>query len=243
MNTKKIVKRIPILGPVSRKIRQNLFTKPFHGSERYWIERYATGGNSGAGSYSKLAEYKAEVLNDFVKENNVKSVIEYGCGDGSQLKLAVYPNYIGFDIAPKAIALCRELFRSDSSKNFKLMEEYEGERAELTLSLDVIFHLVEDEVFESYMKRLFGSSDRFVIIYSSDSDTDEQAQKVAPHVKRKKLTKWVEVAPHVKHRKFTKWVEKNLRGWELIQHIPNKYPFTGDPNEGSFADFYIYKKK
>src|SRR5215217_4829608 len=124
MNVKKIVKRTPILGPVSSRIKRNLFAKPFHDSESYWVERYATGGYSGAGSYSKLSEYKAEILNDFVKNNNVRSVIEYGCGDGNQQKLAAYPNYIGFDVAPKAISRCREVFRSDHSKTFKLMKEY-----------------------------------------------------------------------------------------------------------------------
>ena len=32
------------------------------------IQRYKKGGNSGAGSYNHLAEFKAEVLNQFVKE-------------------------------------------------------------------------------------------------------------------------------------------------------------------------------
>src|SRR5215207_6091130 len=74
-----------------RKVRKITKKRPvFHGSEDYWITRYATGGNSGAGSYNKLAEYKAEVLNDFVKRHNVESVIEYGCGDGNQLKLTLF---------------------------------------------------------------------------------------------------------------------------------------------------------
>ncbi len=34
----------------------------------------------------------------------------------------------------------------DKTKNFKLMEEYAGEVAQSTLS-DVIYHLIEDDVF------------------------------------------------------------------------------------------------
>jgi len=30
-------------------------------SVEYWIERYASGGNSGSGSYRSLAEFKAEI--------------------------------------------------------------------------------------------------------------------------------------------------------------------------------------
>jgi hypothetical protein len=138
MRAKEIVKRVPILAPVSRKVKHTLFPEPFPGSERYWIERYATGGDSGVGSHNKLAQFKAEVLNDFVWQNNVKSVIEYGCGDGNQLKLAEYPFYIGFDVSSVALARCDHLFHSDRTKSFRLTREYAGERAELTLSLDVI---------------------------------------------------------------------------------------------------------
>lgn len=197
----------------------------FHDSERYWIKRYASSGNSGRGSYGKLAQFKAKILNEFVKSNNVTSVIEYGCGDGNQLKLAEYSNYLGFDVSSKALSRCKDIFANDCCKSFKLMSDYHGERTELTLSLDVVYHLIEDEVFESYMRILFDSSGRFVIIYSSNTDKQNLQQ-----------------APHIKHRKFTKWIDENIHTWKLIQSIPNRYPYLDD-NEGSFADFYIYSKK
>jgi hypothetical protein len=95
--------------------------KPFPGSRTYWEERYAGGGNSGVGSYSKFAEFKAEVLNDFIVSNSVGSVIEFGCGDGNQLSLANYPRYLGFDVSATAIDLCHAPFAGDESKSFKLL--------------------------------------------------------------------------------------------------------------------------
>jgi SAM-dependent methyltransferase len=197
----------------------------FPGSDKYWEQRYAVGGNSGVGSYGKFANFKAEVINKFVREHEIKSVIEFGCGDGNQLKLANYPSYLGFDISKTAIDLCKETFKADSSKSFKLIDKYEGERADLTLSLDVLFHLIEDETFEFYMMRLFNSSDKYVIIYSSNTDKNEECE-----------------APHVKHRYFTKWIEEHLPNCRLIEHIPNRYLYKGNYLEGSFADFYIYQK-
>lgn len=194
-------------------------------SEEYWVSRYEKGGNSGNGSYGKLATYKANILNEFVNKYQVKSVIEYGCGDGNQLKLAKYPSYLGFDISQAAISLCKKIFQADKSKHFKLMNEYSGEKAELALSLDVIYHLVEDEVFESYLKRLFDSSDRFVIIYSSDSNDQLTNQ-----------------ASHLKQRKFTDYIQKNSYDWKLISYIPNKYPYNADTGEGSISNFYIYER-
>ncbi len=198
----------------------------FSGSEAYWKSRYKSHGNSGAGSYNRLAEFKADVLNDFVASHQMRTVIEYGCGDGNQLKLAQYPSYVGFDVSPDAIDICQSIFLKDSTKLFKLVNQYAGEKAELTLSLDVIYHLVEDSVFSTYMSRLFDSSTRYVVIYASNTDQQQPDQ-----------------SPHVRHRCFSNWVETHRGKWRLIQHIPNKYPFSGDEKSGSFADFFIYEKQ
>ena len=67
----------------------------------YWENRYERGLTSGAGSYGRLAHFKAEVLNEYVNQNKILSVVEFGCGDGAQLSLAKYANYIGLDLSPK----------------------------------------------------------------------------------------------------------------------------------------------
>lgn len=61
------------------------------------------------------------------------SVVEYGCGDGNQLKMATYPQYLSFDVSPAAISMCKSVFNGDATKQFRLMSEYAGESAELTL--------------------------------------------------------------------------------------------------------------
>ncbi len=222
---KELIKKIPIIGYIVRKVYGVLPIKRelFPGSGDYWIQRYNSGGNSGSGSYNQLAEFKAEIINDFMRNNDITTVIEYGCGDGNQLKFAEYPSYIGFDVSPKAIALCEDIFQNDKTKSFKLMTDYNGETAQLTLSLDVIYHLIEDDIHDFYMKRLFDSSERFVIIYSSNYD---EVQRF-----------------HEKRRQFTKWVETNISHWNLILHIPNRFPYKNSDVEGSLSDFYIYEKK
>lgn len=218
--------RIPIFGKLIRSVFRTVRHRivPFTGSRQYWEQRYSSGGNSGPGSYNKLAQYKAEVLNAFVAENHIPSVIEFGCGDGSQLQLANYPSYIGFDISPTAVLLCQEKFKNDPSKEFKLVTEYNGEKAELTLSLDVIYHLVEDQVFDQYMAQLFNSAQRYVIIYSSNTNSNP-----------------IDQAPYLKHREFTNWININSPKWHLFNHLPNRYPYTGDANTGSFSDFYFFR--
>ena len=79
----------------------------FKGSEVYWESRYRSGGNSGPGSFGELAGFKADVLNAFICSEGIKSVIEFGCGDGHQLSLARYPRYLGIDVSRFAIARCK----------------------------------------------------------------------------------------------------------------------------------------
>jgi len=198
---------------------------PFTGSATYWEKRYSSGGNSGVGSYTFFAEFKAEVINSFVANRHVQTVIDFGCGDGNQLSLAKYPVYLGFDVSSAAISRCQERYRLDANKSFCLMSVYNGETSDLALSLDVIYHLVEDDVFEHYMRTLFGASNRYVIIYSSDSD-DNQGYE----------------GTYIRHRKFTRWIQENLPNWNLVEHLPNRYQYHGDYRKGSFAEFFIYEK-
>lgn len=45
---------------------------------------------SGGGSYGDYGLWKALVVNQFVKDYNVSTVLEFGSGDGSQLRIANY---------------------------------------------------------------------------------------------------------------------------------------------------------
>lgn len=220
-------KKLPLKVSLALKLKQILFP----GSKEFWETRYSLGGNSGKGSYGKFALFKANVLNEFVQEKAILSIIEFGCGDGNQLSLSKYPKYIGLDVSPTAISLCRERFDQDENKSFFLyspscfVDRQNIFLADLGLSLDVIYHLVEDDVYHAYMDHLFSASKKFVIIYSSDMD-----QAGGAH------------ARHVRHRKFSERVKERFPDWKLLEQIKNPYPGKGDFGQGSFADFFIFEK-
>jgi SAM-dependent methyltransferase len=195
----------------------------FHNSASYWETRYARGGTSGSGSYGRQAEYKAAFLNSFVKANRVRTVVEFGCGDGNQLRLAEYPAYVGTDVSPTAIRTCEEAFDGDSSKSFLLLDlEAYADAAplvhgDLALSLDVLYHLVEEDVYETYLRSLFNAADRFVIVYASD-----RAERT--------------IAPHVRRREFTSWIAEHLASdWQLVQIAPA-------PTDG-YQDFHVFARR
>jgi len=221
---KRLVRRSPRLTRALGAV-YGFVSGPFPGSQEYWVNRYEKGGNSGPGSYSELAKFKARVLNDFVRKENVQSVIEFGCGDGNQLELAEYPSYCGFDVSPVAVERCRARFTSDSSKAFALLGDYSSETAELALSLDVIYHLVEDRVFEAHLRSVFGAGTRYVAIYSTNRDAADDAG-----------------LPHVRHRRFSDFVERELPGWKLLRNEKQPHAYSGDITSSSLAEFFLFEK-
>ena len=224
--TKRFIRKIPLLGSGLAKARKLLAPGvEFNNSAQYWEDRYRIGGDSGAGSYGRLASFKAKVLNRFVEEFQVDHVVEYGFGDGAQLSLANYRKYTGFDISKTAVETCRQKFSDKPQYDFlHTSENHDREGSyDLALSLDVIFHLVEDEVFDAYMKRLFRSSRRFVIIYAYNFERKTRSR-------------------HVLGREFMTWCDANAAQWRLIRHIENYYPYESANREStSPSDFYIFE--
>lgn len=193
-------------------------------SASYWEARYCSGGTSGAGSHGHLARYKAHFINAFAKMNAVSDVLDLGCGDGRQLELLDIAAYTGVDVSPSALARCRSLFNGRPGVRFIRPDEIGSVPLhEMALSLDVIYHLVEDTVFHSYLGQLFANSTRYVIIYSSNFEST-----------------WP--SPHVRHRRVTD-AARHHEAWRLAAHIPNAFPFRPDaPDETSFADFFVFAR-
>lgn len=197
-------------------------------SGRFWEEHYQKSGNSGTGSYGRLAEFKAEIVNRFMEKEEIRTTVEIGCGDGNQLSLIHYQNYTGIDVSAFIIEKNRMRYQDDPKKQFFCAdadrEKYISCRYEMSISMDVIFHLLEDQVFYRYMEDLFLLAERFVVIYSSNHE---------------EYTRW----PEYRHRNFISYIQEKISGWELYQFIPNRYPYKiGMEESTSASDFYIFKK-
>ena len=218
MNVKSAIRPVPGVRRISLLRQWVRFT----GSADYWESNYSHGGNSGDGSYGELARGKADFLNAFVRDHSIASVVELGCGDGNQLSLADYPRYAGLDVSPSAIAMCKERFAEDPTKSFfRYDTDCYADRggwfsADLALSLDVVYHLIEDNVFECYMRHLFTAGKRYVVLYSTNMALPG-------------------TAPHVRHRRFSPWVDVECQQWRLTAVTPG--PGMGPGR----ADFFVYE--
>ena len=199
----------------------------------YWDKRYLDGRDSGSGSYNRLAKFKADYLNKFVASRSISSIVELGCGDGAQLELSDYPSYTGLDISPEIIRVCQGKFGRDNTKRFLVYtpEGFSPEefKSELSLSLDVIYHLSNDDIYRAYLKDLFAMSTKYVVVFANSSNLYHQGVN--------------ERSEYVRFRDFLQDVESQFPDWVLTEAEPNKYPFNVSiPNITSFADFYVFEK-
>lgn len=206
---------------------QNIrFRKMNNTSIDYWRKRYINEGTSGAGASAELADFKSKVINNLIKTNNILSVIEFGCGEGIFLKNLKLNKYIGLDVSEIAIRKCAEEFSNKDDYSFFIYNPYgffDKQKlfiSELSLSLDVIYLIIEDTIFEKYMRDLFNSAIKFVVIFSTNH---EESQYL-----------------YIKNRKFTDWIVQNIPGWNLKEIILSKSKIK--TTNSDLCNFYIYEK-
>jgi cyclopropane fatty-acyl-phospholipid synthase-like methyltransferase len=186
----------------------------------YWNRRYRDGRTSGAGSEGEEGAYKAAYLSQFMVDNDVKTVVDWGCGDGQVLELVELPQgsqYIGVDVSQIIVARMRKKFAGPRYLFHTPDAFASGTRTQLdlALSLDVLFHLPDDVDYFGYLDNLFNSAKRFVIIYATNHPTGRTAR-------------------HVFRREFTPDVAERFPEWKL--------KLIETPLHEGLASFFIYEK-
>ncbi|MEK4513802.1 class I SAM-dependent methyltransferase [Paenibacillus sp. FSL H8-0122] len=145
--------------------------------KRYWEQAYQSGETSGRGSYGVLAEFKAEVVNGLIQRENIARVIEFGCGDGNQLQYMNYNEYLGVDVSVTSVRLCTSRFADDSSKSFMLYTpglwiNRGFLQADLTVCLDVLYHITDETDFRNTLRDILYSSTEWVALYTRLEETE-----------------------------------------------------------------------
>jgi hypothetical protein len=186
-------------------------------SKEYWENRYKSNGNSGLGSYGDEAKFKSNYINDAIIKYNIKSINDFGCGDGNQIsQLENFEIYCGTDVSNTTLLNCIQKFKNVNKYKF-VSNISEMNDADLCMSLDVLYHITEDDYFNDYMHNLFSLSKKYVLIYSVNSN---------------ELT----TVPHMKYRDFLSWIEKNVSDFKLIDS--SKYE---KKNNG--VGFFLFMKQ
>ena len=183
----------------------------------YWERRYQSGGDSGAGSFSELANFKARIINEFVAKHDVRRVIEFGCGDGNQLNLYQIDDYLGLDVSSRAIEICAERYAHDHAKSFLLYDPSHFVNsgflvADLVICIDVLYHIIDETDFLKTLHDIFSCSSKSVILYTS---TD--------------AWKTEHTGNHVRHRDILTYLN-DISEFSVDAVLKNPYPDRSSAN-------------
>lgn len=184
--------------------------------QSYWEERYATGGNSGKGSYNEEAQVKAEYINKLIIDKHIQTIQEYGSGDGNNLLLYKgFKHYNGYDISKTSIEICKHNKKiNQKTCSFTSNVVTIDYNADLALCLDVLFHQVEDRDYLSLLKLIFTANHSYILLYTTNEE---------------KLS-----AQHVRHRKTLEDVKRLYPDYTLIDS------YSCDLSENKL--FLLYKR-
>lgn len=186
----------------------------------HWEDRYSRDHSSGPGSRGHLARYKASVINELVRRHRVSSILDLGCGDGVVQNLIRCEKYVGLDVAAVAVDLCR---RADPLREFFLYDPRSFDaslfQADMTISLDVLYHVAEVSLYNLYLDHLFGSSRSLVVLYATDGRVRRSGQAVFRSDKT-----------------FMEDVQERFPGFELLEGYPEENPHF----EETGSRFYVY---
>ena len=136
--------RPTVLSFLSSPERKRVGEEAFHG----W---YSPGGmGSGPGSAPAYTERFRAFLADFMRKHDVKTVVDYGCGDWQWAKLVDWPTYQGFDIVPSLVERLQREHGSDRI-SFQAVEDvsvFEPPECDLLICKDVLQHLPNAEAVD-----------------------------------------------------------------------------------------------
>ena len=112
--------------------------------------------NSGAGSEDSISIRFIEFANKYITENNIKSIVDLGCGDfrvGSKIISPEIEKYIGIDVVDELIIHHQKTYGSDVV-SFQCLNIINDELpdAELCMIRQVLQHLSNQQVAEILIK-------------------------------------------------------------------------------------------
>ena len=137
-------------------------------------EKKVWGNGSGGGSDAHVANVYIDTVNKIFKENNIKKVLDIGCGDWQFSKFIDWSNmdYVGIDVVESVIKKNNEKFSSSNIKFIcenPLSENCILPSVDLILVKDVLQHLSNKNVI-ILLDKILKSKSNFVLV-TNDFDS------------------------------------------------------------------------
>jgi hypothetical protein len=135
---------------------------------------------SGPGSLLENTDLFVEKLNEFIKENNIKSIIDVPCGDFNFMCNVDLNNinYLGLDISKKAIEICKNKINKPNIC-FQVLDitNEEIQYADLIIIKDLFLHLSFSDIHK-ILDNVIRSGSKFLAVsrYSHGNEINKDQE-------------------------------------------------------------------
>jgi hypothetical protein len=131
----------------------------------YWDHRYRSGGTSGLGSVGEEREWKWSVIDSYVQD--LDDVVDIGCGDLSfwENRREHLPDdfrYFGLDVSGAVVDRNRRRYPDWRFHVGDASDPIPGIEGRIVLCLDVLFHILDNEVYDRIVENLTRYSSEWI---------------------------------------------------------------------------------
>jgi 2-polyprenyl-3-methyl-5-hydroxy-6-metoxy-1,4-benzoquinol methylase len=211
----------------------------------YWDKRYSSGGTSGEGSIGFLRDFKWDVIEKHV--GKVSDVIDVGCGDLSFWDGRDCDKYVGIDgseviIQKNMLKRPNWNFVVSYSDNEMISMLYQ---ADVVFCFDMLFHIMDDEVYEKTIENLARFSKKYIFIYTWDVNPFENISYIKECISNLKfldackylLKRTNTDSEYQKYRNFEdSLILLSSKGFYLVEKVKNEYI-------DKFGSMYVFLKR
>jgi hypothetical protein len=190
-----------------------------------------TGNNrftlSGPGSEISYANNCIKFLINFIKEQNIRKIIDGSCGDCLWIMevLKEFPDieFIGYDISNKIININKEKYKKYSFYQMNALHFEKIPECDLFIFRHTMMHLSMDNNIK-FINTLKNNSNCFVFLTHHEVKENRQGE------------------PHASNMTSLKAVAKNLhiKPFEIKEYLIDKFK---EPNSNEFGCIYKFNKK
>lgn len=201
--------------------------------EKWWNSWYGSGHSSGPGSEGKLLEYKVNYLNKLFKEHNIKTVLDFGCGDGVVASKLNCQFYLGVDISDQAIKLCkarinRQGFSFERRHFFDhtpmVIKNKFASSLDCCMCIDVLYHISDVRVLNKTLETLFTLRARIIVLYTFLEYAEFSED----------MMEYLKPSACLYCRNFSDVLANLSKSYKLIDKVK--------PKSGTEAGFLVYEK-
>lgn len=216
------------------EIRKSIVLKQLEDSfDTIYEKKMWTGNNkftlSCPGSELKYAKNCIIFLINFIKEKNIRKIIDGSCGDCLWIMevLKEFPDieYIGCDISKKIININKEKYKKYSFYQNNILDSEKIPECDLFIFRHTMMHLSMDNNI-NFINKLKNNSDCFVFLTHHETKENKQGE------------------PHSSNMSSLKWVGKNLhiKPFDIEEYLVDKFKECSN-NSNEFGCIYKFNNK